>query len=76
METLHLLGRSEEEVKQYLSLHYPQQKWQIVSTRSPFWGEREQEKASGLEKRVIRLKKNDDSLEILVGYFRLSDVMR
>ncbi len=73
MEYEILLGMKEEEVVQYLAAQHPQLKYHLSFTVDPLQKEEHQEKVNRIEKRVIRIKKRNDFLEILIGYFKLPD---
>lgn len=68
MDYQNLLGMTEDEITQHLHIYEPELRYTIVYTADPFAKEE-----CNTEKRVIRLKKTNDYLEILVGYFSLPD---
>lgn len=66
MDYQKLLGMTEDELIQHLHISEPKLCYSIVYTADPL-----AKKECNTEKRVIRLKKKNDYLEILVGYFSL-----
>lgn len=73
MEYEIVLGMTEEEVVQYFAAQHPQLKYHLSFTVDPLQKEEQQEKVNKVEKRVIRIKKTNDFIEILIGYFKLPD---
>lgn len=65
MDYQNLLGMREDELLNHLRISEPELRYSIIYTADPL------AKECNTEKRVIRLKKTNDYLEILVGYFSL-----
>jgi hypothetical protein len=67
VEYLNLLGMTEDELIQHLCIYEPELRYAIVYTADPY------AKECNTEKRVMRIKKTNYHVEILVGYFSLPD---
>jgi len=62
-----ILGMKEVEACTYLMVNFPQTKYCLCYTADPY------QQAGSVDKRVIRIKKLNNVLHILVGYFRPPD---
>jgi hypothetical protein len=62
-----ILGMKEEEARTYLRVNFSQMEYSFSYTIDPY------QQAGCADKRVIRVKKLNNTLYILVGYFRSPD---